>query len=94
MSEKSIKTIKFQGTKDHYSVWAFQMEAFLEEMEVVDALYITNTGGQITADERKMNRKAYLKLALACDDPVSHQLVKKSFSTDFTQGDAKMTSRR
>jgi hypothetical protein len=56
MTEKSIKTIKFQGTKDHYSVWAFQMEAFLEELEIVDALHITNTGQAITADERKMNR--------------------------------------
>jgi hypothetical protein len=90
MTEKSIKTIKFQGTKDHYSVWAFQMEAFLEELEIVDALYITNTGQAITADERKMNRKAYLKLALACDDAVSHQLVKKSYDSDFPQGSAKL----
>ncbi|KAG7344883.1 gag-polypeptide of LTR copia-type [Nitzschia inconspicua] len=36
-----------------------------------------------------MNRKAYLKLALPCDDAVSHQLIKKSTSVDFPQGSAK-----
>ena len=89
MTEKSLKIIKFDGTKEHYSLWAFQMEAFLEDLEIVDALSITNTGQALTADERKMNRKVFLKLALACDDRVSHQLIKRSTSTDFPQGDAK-----
>jgi gag-polypeptide of LTR copia-type len=31
-----------------------------------------------------------LKLALACDDAVSHQSVKKSHDTDFPQGSAKL----
>ncbi|KAG7337993.1 gag-polypeptide of LTR copia-type [Nitzschia inconspicua] len=91
MTEKSIKTIKFQGTKEHFTVWAFQMEEFLEELEILDALNITNTGAAITADEKKMNRKAYRKLALSCDDAVSHQLIKKSISVDFPQGSAKKT---
>ncbi|KAG7357828.1 zinc knuckle domain containing protein [Nitzschia inconspicua] len=68
MTEKNIKIIKFQGTKEHYPVWAFQMEAYLEELEILDALKITSTGNAVTDEERKMNRKAYLKLALSCDD--------------------------
>ncbi|KAG7370270.1 hypothetical protein IV203_028016 [Nitzschia inconspicua] len=84
-----MKTIKFRGTKEHFTVWAFQMEAFLEELEILDALSIVITGAAINADEKKMNCKAYLKLALSCDDAVSHQLIKKSTSVDFPKGSAK-----
>ena len=92
MAEKSLKNVPFKGTKDHYLMWKFQMEAFLEELEVVDALYITNVGQAITAEERKMNRRAYMKLGLCLkeDDKVSFQLVKNATTTDFSQGSAKL----
>jgi hypothetical protein len=64
------------------------MRMFLEELGCQDALNRTNCGQNLTADDKTENRKAYLKLAVACDDPVSHQLGKRSTSTDFPQGDA------
>jgi hypothetical protein len=86
--EKAIKTIKFLGTKDHYPVWEFQMRVFLEELECITALNRVNCGTSLTADDNERIRKAYMKLALACDDTVSFQLVKRSTSSDYPHGDA------
>ena len=63
------------------------MRVYLEELECQDALTLY-TGNQPSADEAKNNRKAYMKLALACDDEVSFALVKKSTSTNYPNGDA------
>jgi hypothetical protein len=48
-------------------------------------------GRSLTADDNEKNRKAYMKLALACDDVVSFQLVKRSTITDYPYGDATAT---
>jgi hypothetical protein len=82
--KKTTKTIKFDGTKEHYTIWEFQMRMFLEELERGDTFTLKTADD----DTKKMNRKAYMKLALACDDAISHQLVKKSHSKDYPHGDA------
>jgi hypothetical protein len=65
--EKTIKTIKFLGTKDLYPVCKFQLQVFLEELDCIAALNwvfleeldcITafnrmNFGKSITADDNE-----------------------------------------
>ena len=90
MAEKSIKTIKFNDQGDDFPIWKFQMEAFLEELGCAEALTQSKAAVDIDDDDRKMNRKAYLKLALACDKAVSHQIIKQAVSVVFPGGDAKL----
>jgi hypothetical protein len=49
MSEKTVNTITFNGTKDAYPMWVFKMKAFLREIGCANVLtwsdmraYVTN----------------------------------------------------
>jgi hypothetical protein len=38
MSEKTVKTITFNDTKDRYPMWEFKMKAFLREIPIAIAI--------------------------------------------------------
>ena len=91
MTEKSIKTIPFDGTREGYQTWEFKMRTFLRELGCSAALYRKDMKADVTNDDAiKMNHQAYARIAMAMDmkDTVSIQLVKRSMTKAFPTGDA------
>jgi hypothetical protein len=91
MAEKSIKTITFTGTKDGYQSWEFKMRAFLRELGCADALTRADLEAEVSDRLiRKKNDTAYARIAIAMlsEDVVSTELVKRSMSTVYPEGDA------
>jgi hypothetical protein len=93
MSEKSFKTVTFSGTREGYHVWEFKMRAFLREIGCADSLDRPDMNSSVSdPDERKRNDRAYSRIALAMnmDDIVSSNLVRRSISATYPDGDAAM----
>jgi hypothetical protein len=91
MSEKTIKTIEFCGTREGYNMWEFKMRAFLRELGCAAVLTRANMLADVKDDdERKKNDKAYSRIAMAMSmkDVVSSQIVKRSTSIVYPDGDA------
>jgi hypothetical protein len=91
MSEKTVKTIAFSGTKDGYPMWEFKIPAFLRELGCADVLTRKDMRAEVTdLDEQIRNHKAYSRIAMAMgmDDVVSSQIVKRAVSKVYPDGDA------
>jgi hypothetical protein len=91
MAEKSIKTITFSGTKEGYHMWEFQMRAFLRELGCTEALSRADLEAEVSDRlMRKKNDTAYARIAIAImsDDSVSAELIKRSVSQVYPEGDA------
>jgi hypothetical protein len=91
MSEKSLKTIAFKGTREAYPTWEFKIRAFLRELGCAEALFRSDMQAKVTDDDTiKLNHRAYSRLAMAMDmdDLVSSQIVKRSISKVYPEGDA------
>jgi hypothetical protein len=91
MAEKSIKTITFSGTKEGYHMWEIQMRAFLRELGCAEALRRTDLEAEV-GDRliRKKNDTAYARIAIPImsDDSVNAELIKRSVSSVYPEGDA------
>jgi glutaredoxin len=63
MSEKTVKTIAFNGTKDGYPMWEFKKRAFLREIECADTLMRKDMKAEVTdVDEKNRTYKAKSQL--------------------------------
>jgi gag-polypeptide of LTR copia-type/Zinc knuckle len=91
LSEKSFKTVAFDGTRDGYHIWEFKMRAFLRELGCADALDRSDLSAAVTdTNERKKNDMAYSRIAMAMgmEDIVSSNLIKRATSSVYPDGDA------
>jgi hypothetical protein len=83
MAEKSIKTLVFNGTKERYHTWEFQMRAILRELGCAEALSRTDLKAELSDRLiRKRNDTAYARIATALmsEDSVCAELIKRSVS--------------
>lgn len=98
--EKAYRTISFDGKIENWRVWKLKFlakgsdvgyEDVLEGIAAVpkatDVLDETTVVGQASALNRKMNKKAYTALAMACEG-VSFGCVEKACTVDLPKGDA------
>jgi hypothetical protein len=72
-------------------MWEFKMRAYLREIGCAASLFRSNMLIDVNDEnERKKNDKAYSRLAMAMkmDDVVGSQIVKRSVSTVYPDGDA------
>jgi hypothetical protein len=91
MAEKIIKTITFSGTMEGYHMWEFQMRAFLRELGCAEALSRTDLEAEVSDRLiQKKNDTAYARIAIAImsEDSVSAELIKRSVSSVYPEGDA------
>jgi choline dehydrogenase-like flavoprotein len=91
MGENSLKTITFDGTKDGYQSLEFNMRAFLKELGYSEAVSRTDIEAAVLDDDStKKNDIAYARIAMAMmmEDPHHSELVRRSVSLVYPEGDA------
>ena len=101
LNEKSIRILTFSGKKEDWTMWSdkFLAKASMKGYDVIldgsiiikddDPSTLSTTQKEAQEEAKKLNKRAYNELILACTDKISFGIVKGAKTKLLPKGDAK-----